>query len=170
VSSPFWKGKPDPLFTANGLLAGLVAVTGACAYVDWWGAILIGLIGGAHVPFVYFWVVNELGVDDVCGVFGVHGTSGAIGTLLIPVFAVGPFDPTQLAMQALGIAVIASWTALGTATIFKLADVAVGLRVEEAEERVGLDRGEHGIKAYPEFTEQSTGAAGDRGKRQRADD
>jgi len=165
----FWKGKADPLFTANGLVAGLVAVTGAAAHVTWWGAIVIGLVGGAQVPVVYFWVVNELNVDDVCGVFAVHGSAGALGTLLVPVFAVGGFDPAQLAMQVVGVAVIALWTVVGTTAVFKFADYTVGLRVDEEEERVGLDRGEHGIKAYPEFTEEER-TIGDGGRIRRSDD
>ncbi|PSP34087.1 ammonium transporter [Halobacteriales archaeon QH_10_67_22] len=169
IVTGFWKGKPDPLFTANGLVAGLVAITGACAYVEWWGAIVIGLLGGAQVPIVYFWVVNNLKIDDVCGVFAVHGTAGAIGTLLIPVFAVGGFSAVQLGMQVIGVLVIAVWTVVGTAVVFKLADLTVGLRVDETEERVGLDRGEHGIKAYPEFTD-STGIGRERGEGGTTDD
>ncbi len=153
-------GKPDPLFTANGLLAGLVAVTGAVPHVTWYGGIALGLIAGIQTPVVYGWVVETLKIDDVCGVFTVHGSAGAIGTLLIPVFAVSGFSATQLAMQAIGIAVIAVWTIAATAVVFKVADLAVGLRVDDRDERRGLDRSEHGYTAYPEFVDGSGGGPG----------
>ncbi|MFB6178579.1 MAG: ammonium transporter, partial [Halorientalis sp.] len=151
----FTEGKPDPLFTANGLLAGLVAITGACIHVTWWGGIVIGLIGGAQAPLVYRFVVDRLKIDDVCGVFPVHGSAGAIGTFLIPVFAVDGFSATQLAMQGIGIALIVVWTVVTTYVVFKIADAVVGLNVTEEEEHEGLDIGEHGISAYPEFVGES---------------
>ncbi|MDY6775248.1 MAG: ammonium transporter [Halobacteria archaeon] len=152
LTTVYTEGKPDPLFTANGLLAGLVAVTGAVPHVTWVGGLILGLIAGVQLPFVYRWVVDVLGIDDVCGVFAVHGSAGAIGTLLIPVFAVSGFSATQLAMQAVGIGVITVWTVVATYFIFKLAQVTVGLRVSESEEIEGLDEGEHGVSAYPEFS------------------
>jgi Amt family ammonium transporter len=158
-----FQGKPDPLWTANGLLAGLVAVTGAVPHVTWWGGLLIGLIGGLLVLPAYRWVVDSLKIDDVCGVFAVHGAAGGVGTILIPVFAVGGFGGvTQLAMQIVGVLVIGTWTVLATMTITKIADVAVGLRVTPEEEAEGLDQGEHGISAYPEF-----GTGGDSGRPER---
>ena len=149
----YTEGSPDPLFTANGLLAGLVAVTGAVPHVTWVGGLLLGLIGGVQTPLVYRWVVEELRIDDVCGVFAVHGSAGAIGTLLIPVFAVAGFSFTQLAMQATGILVIAVWTIGATYAVFKLADDVVGLRVSANDENIGLDQSEHGLTAYPEFVD-----------------
>ncbi len=155
IVTTFTEGKPDPLFAANGLLAGLVAITGACAHVTWWGGIIIGLIGGAQTPLVYRFVVDRMKIDDVCGVFPVHGTAGAIGTFLIPFFAVDGFSLAQLVMQGAGIVVIAVWTVIVTYLIFKIADVTVGLKVSADEEAEGLDRGEHGIAAYPEFVGDS---------------
>ncbi|MFC5366849.1 ammonium transporter [Salinirubrum litoreum] len=147
-----FQGKPDPLWTANGLLAGLVAVTGAVPHVTWWGGLVIGLIGGLLVLPAYRWVVDSLQIDDVCGVFAVHGAAGGVGTILIPVFAVGGFGGlTQLIMQIIGVLVIGTWTVLATMAVTKLADVTVGLRVSAEEEAEGLDQGEHGISAYPEF-------------------
>ncbi|GGN05636.1 ammonium transporter [Halarchaeum nitratireducens] len=159
------EGKPDPLFAANGLLAGLVAITGACAHVTWWGALIIGLVGGVQTPIVYRWVVENLKIDDVCGVFAVHGSAGAIGTILIPVFAAGGYADfvPQLAMQIAGVIVIAVWTIVTTAIALKIADGIWGLRVDESEEEIGLDRGEHGIEAYPEFVDE--GVVTDGGER-----
>ncbi|WP_353633407.1 ammonium transporter [Halobacterium sp. NMX12-1] len=152
-------GKPDPLFTASGLLAGLVAVTGAVPHVTWYGGLILGIIGGAQAPIVYRWVTDKLKIDDVAAVFPVHGSAGAIGTLLIPVFAVDGFSASQLAMQAAGITVIVVWTVVTTAIVFKIADIAVGLRPDEDDEDIGLDRSEHGYTAYPEFVD----TAGDGG-------
>jgi Amt family ammonium transporter len=153
-TTAYVKGKPDPLFTANGLLAGLVAVTSAAKFIHWPGAIAIGLIAGIQVPYAYFLIVDRLKIDDVCGVFGVHGSAGAIGALLLPMFHLDGFQLNQLVVQVIGVALIALWALASTATIFKIGELTLGLRVSEAEERRGLDRGEHGIKAYPEFGEQ----------------
>jgi Amt family ammonium transporter len=145
-------GKPDPLFGANGLLAGLVAITGACAHVTPLGALVIGAVGGAQTPLAYRWVVDSLGIDDVCGVFAVHGSAGFLGTLMIPFFDVAGFSLAQLAMQVIGVVLIGTWTVLATMAAMLVIDALVGLRVSAAEEEAGLDRGEHGVAAYPEFT------------------
>jgi Amt family ammonium transporter len=149
--SAYWQGKPDPLWTANGLLAGLVAVTGAVPHVTWWGGAILGATAGVLVLPTYRWVVDSLGIDDVCGVFPVHGSAGAIGTLLIPVFSTSGFSATQLGMQAVGIVVIGVWGVLATMVAFGIADVLFGLRVSETEEEAGLDEAEHGVSVYPEF-------------------
>ncbi|GGL35134.1 hypothetical protein GCM10009037_18440 [Halarchaeum grantii] len=156
------EGKPDPLFAANGLLAGLVAITGACAHVTWWGAVIIGLLGGIQAPLVYHWIVENLKIDDVCGVFAVHGSAGALGTILIPVFAADGFGASQLVMQIAGVLVITVWTVVTTYVALKIADGIWGLRVDEDEEELGLDRGEHGIEAYPEFVDEGVVADGGR--------
>ncbi len=85
----------------------------------------------------------------MCGVFCVHGSAGAIGTWLIPVFAVSGFSLAQFTMQTVGILVITVWTLVTSYLIFKLADVTVGLRVDEKEEHTGLDSSEHGIVGLP---------------------
>jgi len=155
LTTAAWEGKPDPLFGANGLLAGLVAITGACAHVSWWGAIVIGIIGGVQTPFVYRWVVDSLKVDDVCGVFAVHGSAGFIGTMLIPFFDVAGFSLNQLIMQVVGSALIGTFTVLGTMAVLLVVDAVVGLRVSDEDEVAGLDPSEHGMHAYPEFTDDS---------------
>jgi Amt family ammonium transporter len=146
-----WEGKPDPLFGANGLLAGLVAITGACAHVTWWGALVIGIVGGIQTPIVYRWVVDSLKIDDVCGVFAVHGSAGFIGTIMIPFFDVAGFSFNQLIMQVAGSAIIGTWTVLATIVAMMVIGSIVGLRVSDEEEELGLDEGEHGVAAYPEF-------------------
>ncbi|MCX2817877.1 ammonium transporter [Haladaptatus sp. F3-133] len=158
----FWQGKPDPLFSANGLLAGLVAITGACAHVTWVGGLVIGIVGGATTPFVFRWVVDSLGVDDVVGVFAVHGSAGFIGTMMIPFFDVAGFSFSQLVMQVAGVGLIGTWTVLATMVTMGAIDAVIGLRVSENEESQGLDVSEHGMSSYPEFTEsgQDEGSVG----------
>jgi Amt family ammonium transporter len=158
IVSASWQGKPDPLWTANGLLAGLVAVTGAVPHVTWWGGVILGGIAGALVLPTFRWVVDSLKIDDVCGVFVVHGSAGAIGTVLIPVFGVTAaggytfLGVNQLIMQAVGVIVIGVWTVLATMVTFSVAEALFGLRVSEEEEELGLDESEHGVSVYPEFT------------------
>jgi Amt family ammonium transporter len=160
-----WQGKPDPLWTANGLLAGLVAVTGAVPHVTWWGGLALGVIAGALVLPTFRWVVDSLKIDDVCGVFVVHGSSGAIGTILIPVFGSAGSSAASssaaggwtflgadiLAMQVIGVLVLGTVTVLATIITLSIAKAIWGLRVGESEEELGLDRGEHGVATYPEF-------------------
>ncbi|SFL41550.1 ammonium transporter, Amt family [Halogranum rubrum] len=154
--STSWQGKPDPLWMANGLLAGLVAVTGAVPHVTWWGGLILGALGGAIVLPAYRFTVDTLKIDDVCGVFAVHGAAGALGTALIPVFGVGGFmGVNQLIMQVLGVAIIALWTIVASGIVFAIADAVYGLRVSDEEESEGLDQGEHGVTTYPEFVGDS---------------
>jgi len=161
--SAAWQGKPDPLWTANGLLAGLVGVTGAVPHVTWWGGLLIGVLVGALVLPTFRWVTDSLKIDDVCGVFVVHGSSGAIGTILIPVLATGGsgflgwqfLGVNQLIMQIVGVAVLGTVTVVTTIIAMSIADAIWGLRVSDEEEELGLDQGEHGVSTYPEFGSQS---------------
>jgi Amt family ammonium transporter len=151
LTSARYQGKPDPLWTANGLLAGLVAVTGAVPHVTWWGGALIGGLGGFLVLPAFRFTVDTLKVDDVCGVFAVHGVAGAVGTALIPIFAVGGFAVNQFALQVIGVVVIALWTIVASAIALYAISAVVDLRVTEEEETEGLDEGEHGVSVYPEF-------------------
>ncbi|MFC3477039.1 ammonium transporter [Halobacterium litoreum] len=150
--SSYRQGKPDPLWTANGLLAGLVAVTGAVPHVTWVGGVVLGGLAGALVLPTYRFVVDSLRIDDVCGVFAVHGMAGALGTALIPVFATGGFGTTQFVVQVVGVGVVALWAVVASAVTFGAADLLFGLRVSSEEEEAGLDESEHGVSVYPEFT------------------
>jgi len=148
-------GAPNPTFTANGLLAGLVAVTGAALYVTWWGGLVLGAIGGALAYPVYYTVLTRLKIDDVCGVFAVHGVAGAVGTALVPVFAVSggswqPMGLDQIAMQLLGIGLLALWPA-GSTLVCKTVESLMSLRVSAEAEEAGLDDSEHNTSSYPEF-------------------
>ncbi|MFB6155482.1 MAG: hypothetical protein ABEJ22_06270 [Haloferacaceae archaeon] len=97
---------------------------------DW----ALGGLGGALVLPSYHFTVGTLHVDDVCGVFAVHGVTGAAGTALVPVFGVVGGSWTflgwsQLAMQVVGVAVIALWTLLASGAAFAAIDAVWGLRV-----------------------------------------
>ncbi len=157
---------PSMLGAASGAVAGLVAITPACGNVGLMGAIIIGLLAGV----VCFWGVTGLkkliGADDALDVFGVHGLGGILGALLTGVFnnqaLGGPGLVTdwvtasvgstpvmaQLLIQAKAVAITIGWTAIAAFISFKIADLLVGLRVPEDEEREGLDTSTHGERAY----------------------
>jgi len=165
VVEAIFKGKPSMLGAASGAIAGLVAITPACGFVGVMGSMVIGLLAGA----VCYWGVNGLkrmlGVDDSLDVFGVHGVGGILGALLTGVFAApslggtGVYDyvanavgeysmGTQLVSQAWGVGVAIVWSTVVSFVAFKIADLALGLRVSTEDEREGLDVTAHGEKAY----------------------
>lgn len=151
----------------NGILAGLVAVTAPCAWIEGWAAIIIGLIAGALMyGSVKFFEAK--GVDDPVGAVSVHGICGLWGLLSIGFFADGTYGNysieapyatglfyggggEQLLAQFINIVVVAAWAfGMGYLT-FKLIDKAFGVRVAPEEELQGLDITEHGTPAYPDF-------------------
>ncbi len=144
-------GKVDTLYVANGLLAGLVGVTGIADAVTWWGAILVAFLAGAQLPIVFEFVEQRLEIDDVCAVFPVHGSAGILGVVALPFVHVDGFSASLLAAQVTGVVVITVWTVAATAAVFG-AFTAVGqARVDPEHERDGLDVSEHGVDTYPEF-------------------
>jgi len=150
-----WKktGKVDTLYLANGILAGLVGVTGAANVLTWGGALFLGALAGAQLPIVFDFVENHLRIDDVCAVFPVHGSAGILGIVLYPlpfVSTVG-FDPGQIAVQLLGVLVIGTTSVVGTYGLFKVAMAIDWARVTADNERSGLDGSAHGVETYPEF-------------------
>ncbi|WP_096390259.1 ammonium transporter [Halopenitus persicus] len=143
--------KVDTLYVANGLLAGLVGVTGIVDLVTWWGAIAVALICGLQLPFVFEFVSDTLQIDDVCAVFPVHGSAGVIGILALPFVHVNGFSVDLLVSQVVGTAVITVWTVAATAAVFGAFKAAGQARVSLEHEREGLDVSEHGVDTYPEF-------------------
>jgi ammonium transporter, Amt family len=153
--------KPDITMTINGALAGLVAITAACAYVGFGSAILIGAAAGVLAVLAAL-AFDRLGLDDPVGALAVHGVGGIWGTLSVGLFGVQGItttDPTpvgllvggdvrQLAVQGLGVAVTLLWVFGASYAVFALIKHTIGLRVSEQEEMVGLDIGEHGVSAY----------------------
>jgi Amt family ammonium transporter len=149
-------GKPDVSMTLNGALAGLVAITAGCAAVSMWGAIAIGFVAGFVVIFGIEFLERRLKIDDPVGAIPVHGFSGAVGTLLVGVFATdgglvygGGFG--LLAVQAIGVIAYFVWTMVMAFILFKTIKSTVGLRVSRDEEIMGLDLGEHGSESYSDF-------------------
>lgn len=158
-----WKlfGKPDLSMAMNGALAGLVAITAPCAFVDPWAAIVIGAVGGVIVVLGVV-LLDKLKIDDPVGAVPVHGLNGVWGTLAIGIFGKeslglatnglvygGGF--TQLAVQALGVFSAVAFVLVTMGIVFKLIDLTVGLRVTRDEELRGLDIGEHGMESYAGF-------------------
>ncbi|SOC36024.1 ammonium transporter [Ureibacillus acetophenoni] len=157
-------GKADIPTTLNGALAGLVAITASCGFVEPWAAVVIGLIGGIMVVFSMK-LFDRLKIDDPIAALSVHGTVGVWGTLSNGLFAVpalsteiewgqaglfygGGFD--QLGVQALGVVASGAFAFIVSFIILKALDMIIGLRVSEEEEIMGLDISEHGSYGYPE--------------------
>ncbi len=157
VGEALTKGKASMLGAASGAVAGLVAITPACGSVGPMGGIVIGLLAG----LVCLWGVNGLkhmlGVDDSLDVFGVHGVGGILGALLTGVFTAPGLGGTgaedfsigsQVLIQAEGVLITIVWSAVVAFVAYKIADMVIGLRVPEDQEREGLDITSHGETAY----------------------
>jgi len=160
--------KLDVGMALNGAIAGLVAITAPCAWVEAWASVVIGIIGGIIVVLgVLFF--DKVRVDDPVGAVSVHGLNGVWGLLSIGLFADGTYGnyttegplvtglfygggPDQLIAQAIGALVVVAWAFGAGFILFKLLDVMLGgIRVPAQEEIEGLDIGEHGSSAYPNF-------------------
>ena len=146
-------GRPDISMTLNGVLAGLVAVTAGCAAVSPVGAFFIGIIAGIVVVFSIEFIDKKLKIDDPVGAISVHGVTGALGTLLVGVFAKdggllygGGFH--QLGVQAIGVFSIAAWAIAATFVVLFILKKTIGLRVSKEEEVDGLDIHEHKTNVY----------------------
>jgi Amt family ammonium transporter len=159
------KGKPSLLGAVTGAIAGLVAVTPASGFAGPMGAIVLGLIAGA-VCFVFCSTIKHAGgYDDSLDVFGVHCVGGIIGALLTGIlvnpalggtgivdYAAGKIADydflTQMKAQTVAVLTTLVWSGVGSAIIFKVVDMIVGLRETVEREREGLDLTEHGERAY----------------------
>jgi Amt family ammonium transporter len=154
-------GKPDLSMIANGVLAGLVAITAPCGSVNPGMSVIIGAVGGVLVVFAIFFF-DRIKIDDPVGAVSVHGVCGAWGLLSVGLFAQyddaflgrddaglfygGGFD--QLGMQALMLLIIGVWVTVMTSIVFFVLKSTIGLRVTPEEEMQGLDVLEHGIEGY----------------------
>jgi Amt family ammonium transporter len=158
-------GKPDLSMTLNGGLAGLVAITAPCAFVSMKSAFLIGLIAGVLVVGAVFFF-DKIHIDDPVGATSVHLVNGVFGTLCIGLFA----DPTvcaaaaaakpglfmggglaQLLPQIIGVIAVGALVLVVSLITWVILKGVYGLRVTPDEEIEGLDVGEHGNVAYPDF-------------------
>jgi Amt family ammonium transporter len=167
--------KPDLTMIANGCLAGLVAITAPCAFVTIESGAIIGLIGGILVVFAVLGF-DKLKIDDPVGALSVHLVNGVWGTLALGVFwdaditgSIAALPPTlgegetwgrmaQFMVQLKGVVAVGVFTFV-LALIFWLAlKFTLGIRVSPEEELEGLDIGEHGNRAYPDFVATEPGA------------
>jgi Amt family ammonium transporter len=173
----FRTGKPDPGMMANGMLAGLVAITAPCAFVAPWAAAVIGCVAGLLVIESVFFVERRLKVDDPVGAVSVHGVCGCFGVLAVGIFANGSYgagwngsdsagvegiikgDWSQLGAQLLGAAVIATIIFGLAFAFFKVQNALTkgGIRSSADDELAGLDLPEMGVLAYPEFQGSHSG-------------
>jgi len=160
-------GKPDPSMTANGALAGLVAITAPCAFVNGISALIIGIVAGFLVCLAVPFVENKLKLDDPVGAISVHGVNGFWGVISLGLFADGSYgdgfngvaggvkglffgDASQLLAQLIAIAVLLIWGFGVSFVFFKALDKAWGLRAAPEDELEGLDVPEMGVLAYPD--------------------
>ena len=156
-------GKPDISMTLNGTLAGLVAITADCHVIDYYGSIIVGAVSGVLVVFGIELLDKKFHIDDPVGAVGVHCLNGIWGTIAVGLFATktpvtsavtglfygGGFK--QLGIQLLGITAVVLWVGITSFIMFKVIAKTMGLRASAQEELGGLDIGEHGSQAYPEF-------------------
>lgn len=143
--------KPDLAMALNGGLAGLVAITAPCNNVTPASAVVIGLFAGVLVVASVL-IIDRIGVDDPVGAVSVHAVNGVWGTLAAAIFNIEGFTLHQLGVQALGCATAFIWTFSTAYILFRIIKATMGLRVTAEEEIEGLDIGEHGEEAYPDFT------------------
>jgi ammonium transporter, Amt family len=169
--------KPDTTMMCNGMLAGLVAITAPCAFVDPWAAAVIGLVAGwLVVEAVFFW--ERRGIDDPVGAISVHGVNGLWGVISVGIFATGQYgagwngvvrdemvklygsdgvrgllygDVSQFFMQLIDAGTVAIFGFVMAFVWFKISDLITPIRVSKEVEIEGLDGPEMGVLGYPDF-------------------
>ena len=169
--------KPDPTMACNGMLAGLVAITAPCAFVDPWAAVVIGAVAGwLVVESVFFW--ERRGIDDPVGAISVHGVNGLWGVISVGIFATGQYgagwngvvrdemvklygsdgvrgllygDFSQFFMQLIDVGTVAIFGFVMAYAWFKVSDLITPIRVSKEVEIEGLDGPETGVLGYPDF-------------------
>ncbi len=175
---PHVKGlKPDPTMCCNGMLAGLVAITAPCAFVDPWAAAVIGAVAGwSGRRSVFFW--EKRGIDDPVGAISVHGVNGVWGVISVGIFATGQYgagwngvvrdemvklygsdgvrgllygDFSQFVMQLIDAGTVAIFGFVMAYVWFKISDLITPIRVSKEIEIEGLDGPEMGVLGYPDF-------------------
>ena len=161
-------GKPDPSMTANGALAGLVAITAPCAFVNAPSAFFIGAVAGLLVCVSVSFVENKLKLDDPVGAISVHCVNGLWGVLALGLFADGSYgdgvngvaggvtglffgDASQFVAQLIAVIVLFVWGFGVSYIFFKILDRVWGIRVSPEDELNGLDIPEMGVTAYPDM-------------------
>jgi Amt family ammonium transporter len=146
-------GRNDPGFTHNGPLAGLVAVCAGSDVMHPLGALTTGLVAGALFVVLFTWTQNRWKIDDVLGVWPLHGLCGTWGGLAAGLFgttALGGMGGVALASQAIGTALGIGVAVVGGALVYGALKATVGLRLDPEQEFDGADRAVHRISATPE--------------------
>jgi len=158
-------GKPDPSWLANGMLAGLVAITAPCAFVASWAAALIGAIAGVLVVVAAVFIDTKLKIDDPVGASAVHGVNGLFGAICVGLFSNGTYgeglngvagkvtglfygDGGQFAASLIGVLANIAYVAPVAALAFWIIGKTVGNRVSLEDEVAGLDIPEMGVVGY----------------------
>ncbi len=155
----WYSGTPTILGAATGAVAGLVAVTPACGFVNPMNAMFIGMIVAVVCYIAVAIIKGKLGYDDSLDAFGVHGVGGTVGTIATGLFAEKVVNAAgadgllfgnahQLYVQTLSLIVTVAFAAIMTFIIFKIVDALIGMRVEENNEVVGLDLTQQSEAAY----------------------
>ena len=161
-------GKPDPSMLANGMLAGLVAITAPCAFVNSVSAVIIGGIAGVLVVLSVYFIERTLKIDDPVGAISVHGVCGAWGVLSLGLLADGVYgdgwngvpgtvtglfygNASQFVAQCVGTLTCFVFVFASFFVFFKVVDAVIGNRVAPEVELEGLDIPEMGALAYPDF-------------------
>lgn len=165
-------GKPDLTMAINGGIAGLVAITAPCAFVSVGSSIFIGLVAGVLVVLSVLFF-DRIRIDDPVGAISAHLTCGIWGTLAVGLFAQDQFapgttgnglffggGPQLLFAQLVGVVAVGAFIFSASFLGWSLIKATIGIRVTPEEELAGLDIGEHGIVAYPEFRAASEGLPG----------
>jgi len=159
-------GKPDPSWLANGMLAGLVAITAPCAFVDSWVALLIGAVAGVLVVVAALFIDTKLKIDDPVGAIAVHGVNGTFGILATGLFANGRYgegwngvpgkvtglfygDPGQFVAELVGIGANIVYVGIvASVSFFVIGKMLGGHRPTAEVEVIGLDMDEMGVYGY----------------------
>jgi Amt family ammonium transporter len=150
--------KPDIMMACNGALGGLVAITGPCAYVPIWAAVVIGLLAGLIMRGTVWLVESAFKIDDPLGAVSVHGANGLWGLLAVGIFADDTYGGVsglitgsgyQLLAQFIAMVTAIAWACAAGFAIFLTLKHTIGLRVPEYVELEGLDLNTHGVECYP---------------------
>lgn len=170
MSCFFWliavrRVKPDPTMLCNGMLAGLVAITGPCAFTNSQWACFIGMVAGIIVVEAFYFIDRVIKIDDPVGAISVHGINGLWGTLALGLFADGTYgegwngvpgtvkgllygDSRQFVAQIVGCIACAAYVLPVGYLVFKVSDLVCGIRVPLSVELEGLDISEMGVAGY----------------------
>ncbi len=165
------RGKPTMLGAVSGMLAGLGAITPACAFVSPLAAIAIGLISSGLCYFAVSYLKEKLGYDDALDAFGIHGIGGTWGTFAAGLFCTTSLNPnganglfyggglTQVGIQLIAILATFAYSGIVTFLILKVVDLITPLAATVNEQESGLDITQHGESAYPDVEGMTSGSA-----------